>query len=121
MGTPLTGQIPRTRGCTPIVTIEDNCVDGPAARMSLAGLWSANSAPEVTGHGGHRKMGGLARTCWRWTLVNGDLVAGGGGRTSTKEHAIFTSHVALPGVAQCAVPYTDDELMKIHSLVFSNQ
>ena len=91
MGTPLTGQIPRTRGCTPIVTIEDNCVDGPAARMSLAGLWSANSAPEVTGHGGHRKMGGLARTCWRWTLVNGDLVAGGGGRTSTK------------GVAQCGV------------------
>ena len=71
------------------------CVDGPAARMCLERLWSATSATEVTGHGGRRKMGGRARTGLWWTLVNGDLAASGGSRTSTTEAAIFTFHWAV--------------------------
>ena len=91
-----TGEMPRTRGCAPATFIEDNCVDGPAARMCLERLCeSATSATEVTGHGGRRKMGGRARTGLWWTLVNGDLAASGGSRTSTTEAAIFTFHWAV--------------------------
>ena len=40
---------------------------------------------------------GLARTCWRWRLVDGSLAAAGGAGTSTKEGAIFTFHQAFTG------------------------
>ena len=62
---------PHTGMHTPIVTIEDEYVDGPLQGRALRACGLPTVAPDVTGRGGHPKTGGFAWTCWRWTLVNG--------------------------------------------------
>ena len=85
------------RGRTPVDSIEDKCIDGKSCKNRPRGKWSANSAPKVTGHGGHHKMGGFTRTCWPWMLVDSSLTAARGAGTWTEGDAIFTFHRAFRG------------------------
>ena len=45
----------------------------------------------------HRQSGGLARTCWPWTLVDSSLAVAGGAGTWTWQGAIFTFCQAFGG------------------------